>query len=419
MKNDAILFLDAPDPMVDPEAFFNGAMDFLNENIGPNKKVISPVSGGTDSSVAVELLYKALGEKKVVPVHVDLGYMRRFSDGEEPELVAKQFSSKFSNFTLVDASRRFHDATMGIEDSEEKRKAFQVPYADVFSEVAEEAGCPVLCDGGIAPDREETKRGFKTQHNPMLAYPGIEKRVEPLASLTKDKVRRLALYLGLSKKVALRKPFPGPGLMVKTVGVITPENLEVEREANRIVEEGIDNYFEENYGVPLILNANGRQTPFQNFAATFNSDTEEAPSEARDFINKILADFGYKKLKGCYLLSTRVTGIRNEKRNYEKPLCIEVRDDIDPNALDMIGSLVPTQFPVSGVLCTLLKRGRGKYNVAIRCIDSIDVRTADVTVFPDYNSVLRDIANEVLDISQVNRVFYDISPKPPRTVEYE
>lgn len=418
MKKDAILFLDAPDPMVDPEAFANEAMDFLVENTGPNEKVISPVSGGTDSSVAAELLYRGLGDNRVVPVHVNLGYMRRFSDGEESELVARQFG-KFSNFTLVDASKRFHDATMGIEDSEEKRKAFQVPYVDVFSEVAGEAGCPVLCDGGILPDRDETTRGIKTHHNPMLAYPGIEKRVEPLASLTKDRVRRVALYLGLSKKVALRKPFPGPGLMIRTVGVITSENLEVEREANRIVEGGIDNYFEGNYGVPLILNANGRQTPFQNFAATFGSATEEAPSGARDFINRILTDFGYRKLKGCYLLSTRVTGIRNGERNYEKPLCIEVHDDINPNALDMIGSLVPAQFPVSGVLCTLSRGGRGKYSVAIRCIDSTDVGTADVTVFPNYNSVLRGIANEVLDIPKVNRVLYDISPKPPRTVEYE
>jgi len=54
--------------------------------------------------------------------------------------------------------------------------------------------------------------------------------------------------------------------------------------------------------------------------------------------------------------------------------------------------------------------------IIIRCINSIDARTATVTELPW--STLHRITQRILEIPDVNRVCYDLTPKPPATVEY-
>src|SRR5690606_722445 len=59
--------------------------------------------------------------------------------------------------------------------------------------------------------------------------------VEPLRELFKDEVRRVGLELGLPREFVFRQPFPGPGLAVRIVGEITPDRLQILREADEIV----------------------------------------------------------------------------------------------------------------------------------------------------------------------------------------
>ncbi|MHC4738522.1 MAG: GMP synthase (glutamine-hydrolyzing) [Planctomycetota bacterium] len=54
--------------------------------------------------------------------------------------------------------------------------------------------------------------------------------------------------------------------------------------------------------------------------------------------------------------------------------------------------------------------------IVVRCIESTDARTATVTPLPWEQ--LNRIAQRITDIPGVNRCLYDLTPKPPATVEY-
>ncbi len=56
--------------------------------------------------------------------------------------------------------------------------------------------------------------------------------------------------------------------------------------------------------------------------------------------------------------------------------------------------------------------------IALRVVDSVDAMTADWSRLPD--SLLESISTRIInEVKGVNRVVYDISPKPPSTIEWE
>jgi len=67
---------------------------------------------------------------------------------------------------------------------------------------------------------------------------------------------------------------------------------------------------------------------------------------------------------------------------------------------------------------TGIREGRREFGqiIVIRCIESTDARTATVTEVPW--AILHGMAQRILEIPGVNRVLYDLTPKPPATVEY-
>ncbi|MBU4098287.1 GMP synthase (glutamine-hydrolyzing), partial [Patescibacteria group bacterium] len=59
-----------------------------------------------------------------------------------------------------------------------------------------------------------------------------------------------------------------------------------------------------------------------------------------------------------------------------------------------------------------------QYIVTLRAVTSLDAMTADWARLPEdlLNKISRRITNEIRGI---NRVLYDITQKPPATIEYE
>jgi GMP synthase (glutamine-hydrolysing) len=56
--------------------------------------------------------------------------------------------------------------------------------------------------------------------------------------------------------------------------------------------------------------------------------------------------------------------------------------------------------------------------IAVRAVTSVDAMTADWAYLPE--NVMRKISNRIInEVKGINRVVYDISSKPPSTIEWE
>jgi GMP synthase (glutamine-hydrolysing) len=223
--------------MVNPEQFVRESVAEIAAEAGSHQVVIA-LSGGVDSSVCAALAARAIGDR-LIPIYVDTGLMRK----DETVRIARMFGDL--NLRIVHAEEEFLGALTGISDPELKRKAIGERFIRVFEREARKTGAPFLLQGTIYPDRIESEGGIKSHHNVggMPLHIEFEKVIEPLRDLYKDEVREVAGQLGLPPEIQHRMPFPGPGLAVRVIGEVTPEKIEVVREANWIVEEELVDRF--------------------------------------------------------------------------------------------------------------------------------------------------------------------------------
>ena len=218
--------------MLNPSDFIEESIEEMKKVIG-DKKAIIALSGGVDSSVSSVLASNAIGDN-LIAVFVDHGLIRE----GEAEYVEKTFKERL-NFISVDASEEFLKRLDGVSDPEEKRKIIGEVFINVFERVAEDVGAEFLVQGTIAPDWIESQGNIKSHHNLALPHGLVLEIVEPIRELYKDEVRIIGSELGLPDEIINRQPFPGPGLAVRIVGVLSKEKIEVCRKANAIVEEEV------------------------------------------------------------------------------------------------------------------------------------------------------------------------------------
>ena len=233
-----------PDDMVritTPElaqAFIDEQVAAIREQIG-DKKVLLALSGGVDSSVVAALLIKAIG-KQLICVHVNHGLMRK---GESEQVIDVFKNQMDANLVYVDATDRFLDKLVDVDEPETKRKIIGAEFIRVFEEEARKVGNEVsfLAQGTIYPDILESEDGVKAHHNVGGLPEDLQFELcEPVKLLFKDEVRVVGRELGLPENMVERHPFPGPGLGVRCLGAITRDRLEALRDADAIVREEID-----------------------------------------------------------------------------------------------------------------------------------------------------------------------------------
>jgi GMP synthase (glutamine-hydrolysing) len=316
----------------DPAAFVDEQVAAVKKQVGSRVAVIA-VSGGVDSTIAAAIVHTAIGQQ-LHAVYVDTGFMRK-GESEDVEAMYKRMGL---NLAVVHAGDEYFEALKGITEPERKRKSIGEKFIRIFERESKKTGAEILVQGTIAPDWIESGGGnrdtIKSHHN----VGGLPKDMklelcEPLYHLYKDEVRSVARFLKV--EVAERQPFPGPGLAVRVIGLLTPERVQIAREACAVVEAEIE----------LAVKNGKMERPWQYFAVLTNTPT---------------------------------VGVQGDIRAYGE-------------------------------------------TVAVRAVHSFDAMTATAAHIPHdvLGRIARGITNHPQMKDKVNRVVYDISDKPPATVEWE
>lgn len=222
--------------------------------VGDKGQVIGAVSGGVDSTVAAKLMQEAIGDR-FHAVLVDNGVLRL----NEAKIVKETLTAGLGiNLTVVDASELFLGRLKGItDDPEKKRKVIGNTFIEVFQDEAKKIAAAThgtsnageiewLLQGTLYPDVIESisfkgpSATIKTHHNVGGLLEGMHlKLIEPLRELFKDEVRELGTSLGIPEDLVWRHPFPGPGIAIRVLGEVTPEQVRIAREADHIFIEEI------------------------------------------------------------------------------------------------------------------------------------------------------------------------------------
>lgn len=201
-----------------------------------NRNVVLALSGGVDSSVAAALLSRAVGSQ-LTCIFVDHGMLRK----DEGDQVEHYFSRMDLRFVRVNAADRFLHRLSGVTNPDEKRRIVGEEFVRVFEEEAKKIGAvDFLAQGTIYPDIVENGQGYadvipsSREMGSLPDHIDFKELIEPLRLLFKDEVRQLGRTMGLPDFLIGRQPFPGPGLAIRIVGQITPEKIEILRQADHI-----------------------------------------------------------------------------------------------------------------------------------------------------------------------------------------
>lgn len=216
--------------------FIDEQVEKVRAQVG-DKKVLLALSGGVDSSVVAALLIKAIG-KQLICVHVNHGLMRK---GESENVIEVFKNGLDANLIYIDATDRFLDLLVDVDEPEEKRKIIGGEFIRVFEEEARKlTDVDFLAQGTIYPDIIESD-GVKAHHNVGGLPEDLKFELcEPVKLLYKDEVRVVGKALGLPAEMVDRQPFPGPGLGVRCLGAITRDRLAALRESDAILREEFD-----------------------------------------------------------------------------------------------------------------------------------------------------------------------------------
>jgi GMP synthase (glutamine-hydrolysing) len=381
----------------------------IREVVG-NRNVFFFVSGGVDSTVAFTLCLRALGPQRARGIYVDTGLMRE----GETDFVRGIFRDCGGSFMVEDASGQFLTALGGVTDPEQKRRIIGEEFVRVQERAIESRHFLddnwILGQGTIYPDTIESggtakAAVIKTHHNRV---PGIHRLieanriVEPLSLFYKDEVREVGRELGLAEEFLERHPFPGPGLAIRCLCAASSEPL-------RRVEEG--------WLVPV--RSVGVQGDARSYAHVLCLDRFPSPEAglqqaATELINRIT---------GINRIVARVASLAPLSEMHVAESSIDAERLTRLRRADAIVRRLSHehgfdrqvwQFPV--ILIPVGRPGAPD-SVVLRPVDSVDGMTAQSVAMDE--ALLRTMAAELLGVPGICGVFYDLTHKPPGTIEWE
>ena len=339
--------------------------DYMSEAIAKiraqvgSDDVILGLSGGVDSSVAAALIHRAIGAQ-LTCVFVDHGLLRR----NEAEQVLKTFAESLGVKVIhVDASAQFLGKLAGVTDPEEKRKVIGREFVHVFQdEAARIKNAKWLAQGTIYPDVIESAGAKTRKAHSIKSHHNVGGLPETLHLQLLEPLRELfkdeVRELGLALGLPREMVFrhPFPG-----PGLGVRILGEVRREFADLLRRADAIFIEELRAAPYIP-PTGEQD--QGWGQGKQADGKKF-ANWYDATAQAFAVF----------LPVKSVGVMGDGRTYE-------------------------------------------YVVALRAVQTTDFMTAHWAPLP--HELLGKVSNRIInEVRGINRVVYDISGKPPATIEWE
>ncbi|MEA2095777.1 MAG: glutamine-hydrolyzing GMP synthase [Candidatus Cloacimonadota bacterium] len=429
------------------ENFKQELIDEIRQKVR-GRKLVLLLSGGVDSLVALELCIQAVGNENVFSIHVDTGFMRQ---NESTEIMEHFDKLGFENIKIINAEELYLNELKGVVEPEAKRLIIGKLFVDIANEELAELSKEeefLLVQGTIYPDTVEsgsTDKGalIKTHHNRVSEVQKMMdegKIIEPIKELYKDEVRELGEELGLPKTLVHRHPFPGPGLAIRVICSDTEIN-DCHAERSR--------------------SATKKSVSFDS-AQDDTITTQDGFEKEETKLNEILNKF---ELEGS-ILPIKSVGVQGDFRTYHHPAVIWFKERIAPdwkilnecsakviNKLKTVNRLIFSLQPAIDL--KLEKLYLEKQNLdKLRKVDAIlrtetdhipEIWQMPVVSLPLFNEtgqafVMRPVcstdamtasvyemdfkefkrlSNLISTIDGVGNLLYDITTKPPGTIEWE
>ena len=386
------------------------------------RKVLFFLSGGVDSAVAYTLTVGALRPELVHAVYVDTGLMRA---GETQEIRSIFGRLGFGLPEVVAARGRFLSALKGVAEPEEKREIIGRIFVELQDEVLERKEFAdhdwMLGQGTIYPDTIESGGSanaavIKTHHNRVQRIHELiqEGRVlEPLTEFYKDEVRLLGRVLGLPKPLIERHPFPGPGLAIRCICAAKTAKPQVDAEIHELARESEYRAFM----LPIrSVGVQGDSRTYASLTVLHGGDLDyrvllglatEITNQFRRTNRVVLAILPKRfrladwKIQPAHITMKRVS-------------LLQEADRIVTDFLHAQG-LYKNVWQCPVVLLPFTRKG-GE-TIALRPVTSVDGMTAEVAQLAVTR--IEALAKRLRALPDIEAVFFDLSHKPPSTIEWE
>jgi GMP synthase (glutamine-hydrolysing) len=332
------------------------AVQRIREQVG-DEEVILGLSGGVDSSVAAALIHRAIGDQ-LTCVFVDHGLLRL----HEGDMVMDMFVGKLhAKVMRVDASDQFLGHLAGVSDPEAKRKIIGREFVEVFKAAALKLVAQGAINSVATGGRAVKGATFLAQGTiyPDVIESGGAGNKKAVTIKSHHNVGGLPEQLGLKLLEPLRELFKDE---VRELGVAL--------------------------GLPHDM---VYRHPFPGPGLGVRI-LGEVKKEYADLLRRADAIF------------------MEELRNFKD-------EATDKTWYELTSQAFTVFLPVKSV--GVMGDGRTyDYVVALRAVQTSDFMTADWAELP--YALLKKVSGRIInEVRGINRVTYDVSSKPPATIEWE
>ena len=427
------------------------SIKMIRDRVGENGKVVVLVSGGVDSAVTAALLVKALRPDQVYGIHIDHGMMRK----NESDIICQNLADLgLTQMQRINAEDDFFNTPLEIDGEKyaplcetcepEKKRAIIGHMFFVVTEKAAKAldldfETAFLGQGTLRPDLIESgnpdvsgyAKKIKTHHNDVGVIRKLRDKghvIETNWDWHKDEVRQVARMLGLDETIASRQPFPGPGLGVRILCVDGGKLADPDKQAKLDeFNSASGSKYEMQIAPVQSVGVQGDHRSYRSLAIIagqalgvdwqrLRGDAREIPNHL-DFVNRTAYLINREKIGG------KMISVRSRVCHETAELLREV-DDIVTSELLVPMNGKPSRIAQCFAVLVPASVDGERYSIAIRAVVTTDFMTAQSAVpgvdFP--SDALAKIVERVQSSAvagKIDMIFYDVTGKPPATVEWE